>query len=63
MIRVNSEVSEKERLTAGLVAASIGFHSYEHGVDLSQRLGIVALQDPAFLGSAILIENAEVEVC
>jgi len=50
MIGVHFEVGEKKRLTAGLVAAAVGFDSHEYGVDLRQGFGIVTLQNPAFSG-------------
>ena len=61
MIRINSEIGEKERLAARLLAAAIWFHGHKDGIDLGQGLGIVTLQDPALPGSVVLIENAEIE--
>src|SRR6266849_3466605 len=43
------------------MAPAVGFHGHEHGIDLSQHLRIIQFQYPAFLGSVVLIENAETE--
>ena len=61
MIRINSEVGEKKRLATRLVTASIWFHRHKYGINLGKGLGIIALQDPAFLGGIILVENPEVD--
>src|SRR6202451_3263865 len=61
MIRVDSWGGEKERLATGFVAAAVWLHRHEHAVDLRQRLGVFAFQDPAFPRGAVLVENTEVE--
>lgn len=60
MIRVHFQVGEKQRLTAGFVTTAIGLDSYKDRIDLGQRFGIVTLQDPAFSGGIVLVENAQV---
>ena len=61
MIGINSEVGEKKRLTTWLVTSSVRFHRHKNGINLGKGLGIIALQDPAFLGGIILVEYAEVD--
>src|ERR1700681_369943 len=48
MIRVDSQVGKEERLTAGLGAPAVWFHGHEDPVNLSERLRVIALHDPAF---------------
>src|ERR1700733_98299 len=60
VIGVDFEVGEKKGLATGLVAAAVGFDSHEYRVDLRQGFGIITLQNPAFSGGIVLIENAQV---
>ena len=60
MIWVDSQIGEKERLATWFVTASIGLHCYKYRVDLSERFRVVALQNPAFFGSAVLVENSQI---
>jgi hypothetical protein len=61
VIGIDSQVGEKKRFATGLVTASIRFHRHKYGINLGQHLGIIALQDPAFLGGAVLVEYAQVD--
>src|SRR5882724_4251467 len=61
MIGIYSKVGKEERFTTGLGAAAVWFDRHEDPVDLSQRLGVVALHDPAFFGNTVFVEDAQVE--
>src|SRR5581483_10489923 len=61
MIRSNSEISKEERFAAWLFAPAVRLDGYKNGIDLGQSLGIIQLQNPALLGSIVLIEDAQIE--
>jgi hypothetical protein len=58
MIGIDFEISEEQRLAARLVAAAIWFNGHKDGINLFERLRIVAFQNPSFSRGIVLIENA-----
>ncbi len=61
MIRLNFQVREKEWLSAGFVAAAIRFDGDEYGINLSQPLGIIEFQHPAFFRCIIHVKDPKIE--
>lgn len=43
VVGVDLQVSEQERFTAGLIAATTGLDSYKYRVDLRQRFRVITL--------------------
>src|SRR5580698_164397 len=61
MIRVDLQISKEQRLAARLVASTIRFYGYEHGINLFESFCVVDLHNPPLLRCAVLIKNAQVE--
>src|SRR5215472_682167 len=61
VIRVDSERSEQQRLSARLAASAVRLDRHEHSVDLLERSRIINLKHPALLGNAVLIKHAKTE--
>ena len=61
MVGVDSEVGEKKRLAARLMASAIGFDSDEYRIDLCEGFRIFRLQNPALFGGIVFIENAQID--
>src|SRR5208282_11194 len=59
VIRFYFQVGKEKRLAAWFVTSAIRLNRYEDGVDLFQFFRIIELHDPALLGGAILVEDAE----
>ena len=61
MVGIDSEIGKKKGFPARLIASAVRFQGYKDSIDLRQRLGIVQFQNPAFLGSVVLIEDAKIQ--
>jgi hypothetical protein len=58
VVGIHSEVGEKKRFSARFIASAVRFQGYEYSVNLCEGLGILRLQNPAFLGSIVFVEDA-----
>ena len=58
VIRFDPQGSEKQGLTARLVAPAMRLHRYEDCIYVFKRARVFELEYPALLGSVVLIENA-----
>ena len=61
MVGIDSEVGEKKRLAARLIASAVRFDSDENSVNLCEGFRIFRLQNPALFGSVVFVKNAEVD--
>ena len=61
MIWFDLQIGEKKGTAARLIASALWFDRNENRVNLLESLGVVTLDDPAFLGRVVLIENPEVQ--
>ena len=52
------QIGFEEGLPCRLGAAAFGFDGYEDGVDLSEHIGVVGLQDPSPVDLAIHVEDS-----
>ena len=59
VIRFDPQRSEKQGLTARLVAPAVRLHRYKDRINVLKRARVFDLEYPALLGAAVLIENAE----
>src|SRR5262245_4782892 len=59
VIRISPEVSVHELSPLRPVAASLGLDGHEHGINLSQHLGIVVFQHPWALSLVVINENTQ----
>src|ERR1700683_5463371 len=60
VVRINLQISKQQRLAARLAATARGLNGHKDGVDLLERLGVVKLHNPPFLGGAILKKDSKV---
>ena len=61
MIRFDLQVGKKQRLSAGFMAAAIRFDGDEYGINLSQPLGVIEFQYPAFLRGIVHVKDPQIE--
>ena len=58
-IVIGGQVGIQERSVSRLQAAFLGLQGNEDGIDLGKHLGIVELEDPAFIVPGVLIEDTQ----
>ena len=58
-IVIGVQIGIQERVASRLQAAFLGLQSNEDGIDLGKNLGIVELEDPAFIVPGVGIEDTQ----
>ena len=58
VVGIHSEVGEKKRLAARLIASAVRFDGDEYSVNLCEGLGILGLQKPSLLRGIVFVEDA-----
>ena len=60
MVRFFSQQRIQKRFAGWLLAAAMGLNGNENSIDFGEMLGVVETKNPAAVGLAVHVEDAEV---
>jgi len=57
MVRIDTQVGEKQFFTARMMACAVWFDRYEYRINCREGFGVVKLEDPPLFAGVVFVED------